>query len=221
MNPITRKTVAEAVTEDLRERIVSGALPVGTVLRQEELARELGVSRTPLREAITFLQAEGLVRNDTHKGAVVRKPTQAELEEAYLIRETLEGLAARLAAEQRRPQDVERVRSILDKFSATDNPDEWARLNTSFHMEIYALSGRRQLCDLIASIRNRTELFVRMLVTRPGRADAAHQDHIRILDALEQGAPEALEAETRRHLQETVRHVREELPEVSSPADRD
>ena len=216
MNLIARKTVAAAVTETLREQIVSGVLPIGTVLRQEELARELGVSRTPLREAITHLTVEGLVRNDTHKGAVVRKPTRAELEEAYLIRETLEGLAARLAAERSTSADVDRLQSILDQFDAADDPEEWAQLNTRFHMEIYAISGREQLCELISSIRNRTEVFVRMLVTRPGRAEVAHQDHVRILDALARADSETAEEETRRHLGQTVAHVREDLPEAAN-----
>lgn len=214
MDLINRKTVAEAVTENLREWIVSGVLPVGKVLRQEELARELGVSRTPLREAITHLTVEGLIHNDPHKGAIVRKPTQAELEEAYLIRETLEGLAANLAAERATGADIERLRGILDEFSASSNPDEWARLNTRFHMEVYALSGRQQLCELISSVRNRTELFVRILVTRAGRAEVAHQDHIRIVEALASGDGETAEAETRHHLRSTVQHVRKDLPEV-------
>lgn len=212
MNLISRQTVAQAVTESLREQIVSGRLPVGTVLRQEEIARELGVSRTPLREAITRLAAEGLIRNDTHRGAVVRKPSQAELDEAYLIRETLEGLAARHAAERTTAEDIERLRATLAKFDSAANSDEWAQLNTRFHMEIYELSGLKQLSELIASIRNRTELFVRMLVTHAGRAEAAHQDHLRILDALSRGDPDAAEAETRNHLRETVKHVRTDLP---------
>src|SRR5690625_870922 len=215
MVEINRKTVAEEVTDVLRTRILSGALPVGSVLRQEELAKEIGVSRTPLREAITRLELEGLVANDAYRGAVVRVPTQSELEEAYLIREALEGLASRLAAKRRRPADVERVRAILDSFERVDDVDEWARLNTRFHMEIYAIHGRQQLYEMISTVRNRTELFVRMLVAEPRRAADAHEDHERILEALDRGDPDELEAETIRHLRTTVKQVREELPSAS------
>jgi len=205
--------MADAVTDRLRELIVSGEVLVGAPLRQDELAQELGVSRTPLREAIARLAAEGLVTSDPHRGAVVCKPSVDELRETYEIREVLEVLAGRLAAERCTSQHIDALAGLLDEFEGAPSVDQWAQLNTRFHMSMYAVSGRQQLCKLIATMRNRSELFVRVLVASPGRSKRAEDDHRRIVTALSASDPDAVEAEIRSHLRVTVDSVTAVLEE--------
>jgi DNA-binding GntR family transcriptional regulator len=204
---VNRSTLADAAAEGIRQMILNGELAVGSPLRQEELAAQLGVSRTPLREAIAKLATEGLVVADSHRGAVVAKPSLDELRETYEIREALEVLAGRLAAELCTPEDIAALESVLALFTDVTDTAAWAELNTRFHMEMYAISGRKQLCKLISTMRNRTELFVRMLVSSPDRLEQAHQDHVRILAALEARDPDATEEEIRAHLSTTVASV--------------
>src|SRR5688572_20697813 len=92
-DPIRPRTAAEAVATRLRQEIQAGEHAPGTPLRQTEVARRLGVSTTPVREAFALLQADGLVRIDRYRGAVVFRPTAEELRDAYEIREALELLA--------------------------------------------------------------------------------------------------------------------------------
>lgn len=201
---IERRTVASAATDQLREMIMSGALVEGSPLRQDDLAARLGVSRTPLREAIARLEAEGLLRNDPHRGAVVIKPSVQELREVYEIREALEVLAGTLAARNVTREAVGTLHGILDEIDAARSSDEWAHLNTRFHMEMYALARRPQLQELIGQMRNRSELYVRLLVAKPGRSDKAQHEHREILSALEQGRADEVAAAIRRHLRSTV-----------------
>ena len=204
---VNRSTLADAAAEGIRQMILNGDLAVASPLRQEELAAQLGVSRTPLREAIAKLATEGLVVADSHRGAVVAKPSLDELRETYEIREALEVLAGRLAAELSTPEDIVALDGVLALFTDVTDTAAWAELNTRFHMEMYAISGRKQLFKLISTMRNRTELFVRMLVSSPERLEQAHQDHVRILAALEARDPDATEAEIRAHLSTTVASV--------------
>lgn len=201
---IERRTVASAATDQLREMIMSGALVEGTPLRQDELAAHLGVSRTPLREAIARLEAEGLVRNDPHRGAVVIKPSIHELREVYEIREALEVLGGRLAVPKVTDEALQKLSGILDEIDAASSSDDWAHLNTRFHMEMYAVAERPQLQGLIGQMRNRSELYVRLLVSKPGRSDKAQHEHREILSALERKRAQEVAGAIRRHLRSTV-----------------
>lgn len=207
------QTMADTATAALRELIMSGELPEGSALRQDGLAERLGVSRTPLREAITRLDGEGLVRTDRHRGAVVRKPSAAELTEVYEIRELLECHAGHLAADRVTDAAVEHLRTLLAQFEVAASADEWAQLNSRFHNDVYALAERAQLSALIATMRNRSEFYIRVLVSTPGRSQEAEEDHRQILDALERRDARAVEETVRTHLRNTVAAVKQNLEE--------
>lgn len=201
---IERHTVGNAATDQLREMIMSGVLVEGSPLRQDDLAARLGVSRTPLREAIARLEAEGLVRTDPHRGAVVIKPSIQELREVYEIREALEVLAGELAVRNATREAVAHLTDVLEEIETASSSDEWAHLNTRFHMEMYALAQRPQLQDLIGQMRNRSEVYVRLLVAKPGRSDKAQNEHRVILAALERRKADDVKDAIRRHLRSTV-----------------
>jgi DNA-binding GntR family transcriptional regulator len=215
---LARVTLAQAAADAVREMIVLGELPVGTRIRQRELAAQLRVSRTPMREALSKLASEGLIGSDPSGQAVVCRPSRQELDELYEIRETLEQLAASHAAERRRPEDVERLRRILTRIDQADSADEWVRHNADFHRTLYGLAQRGELAKLIDSLRTRTEVYVRILV-EAGRSSEAQQDHREIVDALEAGDSEWIAALVRRHLRRTRDRVAAVIPSEPTVTD--
>jgi DNA-binding GntR family transcriptional regulator len=148
-------TKADDVALELEQAIVSGELAPGTVLRQDRLSEQYGVSRTPIREALRRLAALGLVSFEPNRGVRVRTLSRAELREAFLIRAELESLATEIAAERMTRADLDELEAIEDRFAglteelrrggrlATDRRadlvTEWVRANHAFHDVIYRL----------------------------------------------------------------------------------
>ena len=209
---VPRVTMVEATSEALRELIMSGELPIGSKLRQDELADRLGVSRTPLREAIARLTLEGLVETSAHRTAVVAKPSLHELRESYEIRIELECLAGRLATERRTSETIADLEELFEELEKAEPAHEWAELNSRFHERMYEASGRSLLSQMIAQMRNRTEMFVRIFVTS-GFSRTAQEDHRRILEAFKEGDPQGVEAAIREHLTATLVEVSKILAE--------
>ena len=114
--PDVAASLVDSLAGDIQQRIMSGAIPFGSWLRQETLASEFGVSRTPVREALRKLEARGLVALVPQRGAVVRGPTTREIREAYQVRAELEGLAAELAAARIDDDELRRLREAEELF---------------------------------------------------------------------------------------------------------
>jgi DNA-binding GntR family transcriptional regulator len=197
-----RVTLAQAAANAVREMIMLGELPVGTRIRQRELAAELQVSRTPMREALSKLASEGLIGTDQSGQAVVCRPSVQELQELYEIREALESLAAVHAVDRRRPEDVSRLRRIISHIDQAASADEWVQLNAEFHQTLYGIAGRAELAKLVEALRRRTEVYVRILV-EAGNSTGAQRGHREIVDALEAGDRDAISSLVREHLHHT------------------
>lgn len=157
----TPHALVDALAADLQSRVMTGEIPLGSWLRQEGLAAEFEVSRTPVREALRKLETLGLVQLVPNRGALVRGPTARVIREAYLVRAELEGLAAQLAVNQISDAQLERLRAAEDLFSRSVSDvagrqqidrDEtegldvvWDRANTLFHGVVQEASGNEQL----------------------------------------------------------------------------
>ena len=111
-----RRALVDKLAATLQARMISGELVSGTRLRQEALAEEFGVSRTPVREALRKLQASGLVEVQPHRGALVRAPSAREIRDAYEVRAELEGLAAQLAAERIHHEQLDALHEVQTQF---------------------------------------------------------------------------------------------------------
>jgi DNA-binding GntR family transcriptional regulator len=192
----------------IQSRVLSGEIPTGTRLRQESLAAEFGVSRTPVREALRQLGASGLVTVQPNRGAIVRGPSPRDIREAYAVRAELEGFAAELAvanlddAQLDQLQEAERLfrhsieaviaerRRGVDQDWTTES--EWERANNLFHRVIQEAAGNRQLLEAIAYLHLR---FPRDL-TWSALSHSSHllaeniEQHRRILAAIEARDPE-------------------------------
>lgn len=199
-----RQTVTGATTDRLRHLILSGRLGAGQVLRQDELSAYLSVSRTPLREAIIALEAEGLVVSHPHKGAVVYKPTADELKEIYEIRVMLETRAAKEATERMTPDVLKAVEAIVDALIHASTASELVALNESFRQTFYSASGKRLLVDMIRSVTLRAEPYVSLLVGGP-RRPFTKREFSPLIEAIRAGDGNRAAAVTRRHLEKTVK----------------
>ena len=195
--------LGDRIVRELRDRVFAGTLPVGSWLRQEAVAAEFAVSRTPVREALRELQARGIVSLLPNRGALVRGPTLKEIREAYAIRAELEGLAARLAAGRLLAADLDRLREAEVVFAAADvGGDDWERANDLFHEVILAAAGNDRLRLLIADLHRAfpRSLTWNALASAPGRLEENAAQHRRIREALEAGDGE----EARRRM---IQHV--------------
>lgn len=201
--PLEHRTTAEAVASRLRRDIQIGDLAPGTRLRQSDIAARFGVSTTPVREAFTLLQAEGLVRLDPHRGAVVFRPTLEEMQESYEIREALERLAIAKAVPNLTPDDIERLGALIDEMRGEPDDQRWMEMNNDFHMTLYRASGMTQLCSLIESIRAASSVYIHMFLAH---LPAMHTDdeHAAILEACKSGDVQQAQQALTAHLRHAV-----------------
>lgn len=186
----------------LHARIVSGDLKPGHKMREIEIAEDLGVSRTPVREAFHRLKGDGLLTQEPNKGAVVRQLDYQSISELYKIREVLEGTAAGLAARQISPIELEALRDLTKlQDAAKDDVDEASRLNKIFHQTISQCARNRYLIDMINGLDLSMALLGRSTLGLEARKSEAIVEHREILDALGKADPEAAEAAAKKHIQ--------------------
>jgi DNA-binding GntR family transcriptional regulator len=144
-----------AVTEIIRRAITEGRLQPGERLKEEELARELGISRTPVREALLILQAEGLVDAAPNRGATVQSLSLTELIDLYDLRALLEGAAARLAARSITPEQVAKLRASCDRLDQLPEDASLRELvdeNLVFHLTVLEATGSARLAGMMRSL---------------------------------------------------------------------
>lgn len=198
---LMRRTASEAVSERLRAEIQRGDLPPGTRLRQGEVAARFGVSTTPVREAFALLQAQGLVRIDPHRGAIVFLPTAKDAQELYEIRIALETLAIGRAVKNLDPEELQELEAILDEMREIGASEGWSELHNRFHMLLYNSAGLPRLAMTIANLRDASSSYISMYVAQHEGLDVANQGHREILAACR-------ERDTRRAKKTVAQHLR-------------
>lgn len=201
------QTITDALIQQLRSDIRTGVIAPGTRLRQLEVAARFNVSTTPVREAFTALEREGLLVSSPHRGVVVFHPTVDDLRETYEIRIALEALATKLAVEQATDAEIEQLRKIVDQMEAAKNNTRYAALNTEFHSRIYAIPRRPKLEKLLNDLRASAEVYLRLYATFAPSTEESHRDHVAILEAFQKRDGEAAGAAMATHLGHTVRLV--------------
>ena len=180
---LRRRTTADTVAQMLRTEIQRGLLSPGTRLRQNEVAQRFGVSTTPVREALALLQAEGLVRIDPHRGALVFHPTVEDLRESYEIREALEALVIEKAIPKLGGKLVGDLQKHIDKMRKEKDEARWVDMNNEFHMRLYEASDMPRLCAMIANLRDASSTYIHMFAAHDLPAHRADDDHQEILNA--------------------------------------
>ncbi len=197
--------LAALVARRLREAIMEGSLRPGDRIRQEGVARELGTSRIPVREALQQLQSEGLVTLTSHVGARVAKLELAELDEIYLIRERLEPLAIAQSTPhlvQERQQDL---RHLIEDMEVTDGevPTSWVETDREFHLLSYSAAPLPRLLRLIEGLWNSTQQYRRAYTRLPATVQLAQAEHRLLLEAIQRRDPEDAERLSLMHIRRT------------------
>lgn len=220
-----RQALVDSLAAELQARVLSGAIPSGTRLRQSALAAEFGVSRTPVREALRKLQAGGIVDLQPNRGALVRGLSSREVRDAYGVRAELEALAAELAAVRIRQDQLDRLRAAQELFReglvetveardhspaiqvAPERAAVWGRANDTFHQVIQEAAGNGVLLATLAHLHRSFPRDLSKLVLAESTAllRANVLEHEAIMDALAKRDPEAASDLMRRH----VRHAGE------------
>jgi DNA-binding GntR family transcriptional regulator len=204
-----RRTTSEEVAARLRAEILRGDLKPATRLRQGVVAGRFGVSTTPVREAFALLQAEGLVRIDPHRGAIVFHPSVEDVREYYEIREALETLAITLAIPNLDDHLVEELQSLIDRMRHVRDEVTWTSMNEEFHRAIYAASKRPRLCNMIATLRDASSAYIHIYVAHQPPGAQADGDHQEILDACRSRDAARARAAVAHHMRHTADGVAE------------
>ncbi|HSB68943.1 MAG TPA: GntR family transcriptional regulator [Candidatus Methylomirabilis sp.] len=195
-------SLREQIVRRLRQAIVAGEIPARTRLREPELAAQLGVSRTPLREAIRQLEAEGLVNTVPRLGTFVSEVSPRDVEDTYAIRAVLEGLAARQAAKNPDPAKVDRLREILAELGRkTADFRVYHEAAGRFHEAILALSGNQRLQTMYQSLTNQVARFRSLSLAVPQRPEVSFREHRRIATAILSGRGAEAEKLMRSHIE--------------------
>lgn len=215
---VARSVLADQVRERLLEGILSGRYPPDARIVETQVARELGTSQAPVREALRGLQALGLVEITPFRGARVRRPTAQELLEAYTVRSALETLAARLAVPRLTDAALERLSAAVDTMQAAARSGDRPRLaeaDASFHGTIVELAANATLEKVWRSL----EPFLRTYITlvMPGADPQWSADlHPPVLEALRGGDPDAVAAAIDRHFQDVSENMASRLAEEAN-----
>ncbi|AFL98573.1 MULTISPECIES: GntR family transcriptional regulator [Desulfitobacterium] len=179
------KPLREIVFESLREAIINGVLEPGERLMEIQLAEEMGVSRTPVREAIRKLELENFVVMIPRKGAYVAGVSHKDVADVFEIRSALEGLAAGLAAERATDQEIEEMERFLLYYEGQEmSLEQMVNSDTDFHALVYKASRNERLIQILANLREQIQRFRATSLSVPGRLKNAIDEHRNIVEAL-------------------------------------
>ena len=223
---VETKTLSERVFNELKDAIISGDLEQGSKITEDGLAKQYGISRGPLREAIRRLEAIRLLVRIPHAGMRVVTLTTEIMEEIYTVREALEGMSARLAAQRMSDEDIVSLSKLLDKHQNSIDQSQGKHYlqnegNLDFHFRIANASNNQWLIDLLSS-----ELYqlLRMCRQRSGQAPArpskAIKEHRSIVEAIQARDPELAELLMRRHISGAWKIVKELLNKEEATEDK-
>lgn len=199
-----RTDLVEEIVGQLRALILSKSIPPGSRLRQEEVAAQLGVSRTPLREAFRVLTHEGLlVPGSTGSGLLVSSVTERHAQELYEVREVIDGLAARLCAERREMLPVDGLRrSVNDIIRASDpfDKDAFHIAHVRFHRDLLTATDNHVLAQLRYVIEISSLMILPHLEASPDRVRKSALEHADILESVVGGDIQRAEDAARQHI---------------------
>jgi len=198
-----RKSLGQHVFESIKQAIIGGEIPSGQRLVESRLAETLGISRTPVREAIHKLEREGFLGKRPRGGFVVLGLDSIDIEETFGIRSVLEGYAARLAAIKHEESDLEPLEAHISVFQQHLDKGKLERLpdiNTEFHDMLYALSKSPRLIKMINDLRDQIFRYRQMILRDTELAAMSNADHIQMLKHIKQRDAEGVEKLVHEHL---------------------
>ncbi len=183
------KPLRDKIVSSIREAIIDGRIKAGERLMEPEVAKNLGVSRTPLREAFLQLESEGFVKVTPRRGAVVSSLSEKDAEEIYIVKSALEGVAARLAVRNISEETLQQLRTLnaeMEKMAGRKEKDyrTLLELNSKFHSMMNKASGNEKLCHLINLLRKQTLRYNYIYLSVLSHINQSVEEHRQIIDAL-------------------------------------
>lgn len=209
--PIARPTLHDAIVARVRDMVIEGELAPGTRLHEGNLGRMLGVSRTPLREALKFLVSEGLLELSPGRGAVVRQFTAKDVHDSLIVLGSLEGLAGRLACANATDAEIREVQQLhdrmMDMYEKRDRLP-YFKLNQAIHSAILRLTKNEALVSVHGVLQARLKRIRYIGNEGPEKWAGAVADHEEIIMALAARDPERLSTILTAHMEKTWERVR-------------
>lgn len=201
------------VFQSIRENILNGVYRENEELRENTIAKELGVSRTPVREALRQLELEGLVKIVPNKGACVTGITQKDVKDIYMIRSLLEGLCARWATEHITEAKIDELEEIilLSEFHLKkrkeEQPQQVTELDGKFHEILYTASNSRILKHVLSDFHKYVRMARKASVTNPERAEKSIEEHKNILQAIKDRDADKAERLANEHMMNVMKNL--------------
>jgi DNA-binding GntR family transcriptional regulator len=221
---VARHTVQDSVVARLRAMILSHRLKPGEKLVQSDLAKRLGVSRTPIREALYQLTAEGFVSLSPHKGATVTDFSLQEIREIYSVRIPLESYAAYLAVQHLTDEVLDQLEALVQEMErayARGDRTHLLEVNREFYTVLYQAAGRRRLYEMVMNHLDRAGMYRRMAFTLESLYATTVSDHKRLLQALRRRDGPATERLTRLGLERTEADLVAFLQQTMEPVNHE
>lgn len=218
-------SLPDYVASRLRDAILSGDIPAEALLRQEDVGQRFGVSRPPVREALKRLEAEGLVVSRPRRGYVVAPLDPTDVEEIFEIRMLLEERAAYIAAQRRTEADIQAAEAVLVAMEdlpagTAEGAVAFVQHNRRFHDCIHRASGRRQLAEVMVTLRNKVERYIRVGSMIANSRAQVNREHRAIFEAFRDGDAERLALLSRLHVHDAgarlVRGLRQKGAAIGS-----
>lgn len=200
---LVHNSLHEEVADRLRQRIFDGELAPGSFLDEVQLAQELSISRTPLREALKVLTAEGLVRHEPRRGCFVAEVTEQDLDEIFPVIALLEGRCAYEAAQNAGEADLQALEELharLARHARARRVNDYYAVNFAIHEAIITLADNRWLAQVITDLRKIVKLARLQQLHAPGRLEQSLSEHLAVFAALKARDAEGAEAAMRTHL---------------------
>ncbi len=200
---LVHNSLHDEVAAQLRDRIFDGELLPGTFLDEVRLAEQMKISRTPLREALKVLTAEGLVRHEPRRGSFVNQATEQDLDEIFPVIALLEGRCAYEAARNASDVDLDALEALHDKLrrhAKARRINDYYEVNFAIHEAIITLANNRWLAQVIGDLRKIVKLSRLQQLHAPGRLEQSLSEHMAVYAALKARDAEGADAAMRTHL---------------------
>ncbi len=208
---IEHKTIslADQVFDHLENDILSGKYRRGEILTESKLSAELGVSRTPIREALRRLEQEHIIE-ESGKGSVVIGINEKDLEDIFMIRKSLECQVAALAAKNRTEEQLKQLREALEFqefYLNKKDPDQIKLMDSRFHETLYKLSGSTAFYDTLVPLHKKIQKYRRASVANSSRAEASVAEHRKIYEAIEAKNTALAAKYASEHVENAYKHI--------------
>lgn len=209
---LNHKTVslADQVYDVLETEILSGKYSRGDIFTESKLCESLGVSRTPIREALRRLEQEGLIK-ESGKGSLVIGITEKDLDDIFTIRRQIEGLAVKMAAENATAEQLSELKDALELqefYLSKHNPEEIKSMDNRFHEIIYAISGSVTFYSILLSLHKKVQKYRKASIQSKSRAKESVEEHYRIYEAIAARDSEKAMLYASQHVENAYNHIK-------------